>query len=82
MHRDGVKFGQARGVRRELCQSIVIDEQRRAGPDLARPCGVALGSPPDSVAPLARTTSPHCALLLAGKLPKTITMYQLNLIRL
>ncbi len=82
MHRDGANFGPVQGARRERCHSIVTDEQRSNGPKLARPEGVVLGSPLDSVTPLARAPSPHCAALLAGELPKTITMYQPNLIRL
>ena len=46
------------------------------------PCRVALGSPPDIVTPLARATSPCGASFLADELPKAITMYQLNPIRL
>ncbi len=82
MHRDGANFGPVQGARREPCRCIVTDEQRSNGPKVARPGGVVMGSPPDSVASLARATSPHCAPLLAGELPMTITMYQSNLIRL
>ena len=39
-------------------QSIVTDKQRCAGPEAARPGGVALGSPSDIVASLGRATSP------------------------
>ncbi|GEN99489.1 hypothetical protein NSE01_13220 [Novosphingobium sediminis] len=52
---------------------IVTDEQRCDGPKAARPFGVVSGSPSDSVAPLARATGPHCAALLAEKLPETMT---------
>jgi hypothetical protein len=44
------------------------------------PLGVAFGSPSDSVASLARATSPRCATLLAEMLPKAITAMQPNVI--
>ncbi len=59
-------------------QRIVTDEQRCAGPKSARPYGVALGSPSDSVALLVRATSPACATLLAEKLPSAITVTQIG----
>ena len=44
------------------------------------PLGVVIGSPSDSVASLARATSPRCATLLAEMLPMTITAMQPNVI--
>ena len=64
-------------------QSIVTDKQRCAGPEAARPGGVALGSPSDIVASLGRaTTSPPGATLLAEELPRAITVDQCHVIRL
>jgi hypothetical protein len=55
---------------------IVTDEQRGPRPKAARRFAVALGSPLDFVAPLARgPTGPRCATLLANGLPKAITGY-------
>ena len=76
--RDGADFGPARGERRELCLPIETDDQRGDGPKAARPFGVASGSPSDCVAPLARATGPHCAALLAEKLPDAITVCQIG----
>ncbi|MEO6715644.1 MAG: lysophospholipid acyltransferase family protein [Novosphingobium sp.] len=45
--------------------------------NLARPGGVATGSPSDSVASLARVPDPHCTTLLAEKLPVTISVVQI-----
>jgi hypothetical protein len=54
---------------------LVTDEQRGTRPKAARPFGVALGSPLDVVATLARgPTGPRCAPLLASGLPKAITV--------
>ncbi len=44
------------------------------------PLGVATGSPSDCVASLARVPDPHCATLLAEKLPVAITAVQPNVI--
>ena len=52
---------------------------RRETPQSAKigpPFGVAAGSPSDSVASLARATSPHCTTLLAERLPAAITVDQ------
>jgi hypothetical protein len=55
--------------------NIVTDEQRSNRPKSARRCAVALGSPLDFVATLARgPTGPRCAPLLASGLPKVITV--------
>ena len=56
--RDGGDFGSAQGARKELCEHIVTDEGRGAGPKSARPFGVVLGSPPDCVASLVRDHQP------------------------
>ncbi|WP_421847177.1 hypothetical protein [Novosphingobium sp.] len=61
----------------------MTDERRCDGPKAARPFGVATGSPSakclyGSVAPLARATSPHCAALLAEKLPDAIMVNQIG----
>ena len=57
---------------------IVTDEQRCAGPKSARPDGIALGGPLDSVTSLAGATSPFCAPLLASGPPNAITVIQIG----
>jgi len=54
-------------------RAIVRDEQRSDGPKAARPLGVAQGNALDSVASLARATSPCCAPRLASAFPCAIT---------
>ena len=56
-----------------------LHSDRRETPQSAKsgpPFRVAAGSPSDSFASLARATSPHCATLLAEKLPAAITVDQ------
>ena len=69
---DGAVFGLWGGARSERCRSIVIDEQCSHREKSARPCGVGLGRPMDSVAWLAGATSPCCAPRLATGLPSPI----------
>jgi hypothetical protein len=78
---DGADFGSSGGVRSERCRSIVIDEQRSHGPKSARPGGVALCSPVDSVATLAGATSPCCAPRLATGLHSAIKVDQSHVFR-
>ncbi|SNS39380.1 hypothetical protein SAMN06295955_101589 [Sphingopyxis indica] len=61
---------------------IVPDEQRSNGPKAARPSGVALRSPPDVVAGLARAPGPRGAPLLAGGLRSAIKVVQTHGFRL
>ncbi len=63
-------------------RDIVTDERRGNGPKSARPCGVALGRPPDFVASLTGATNPCVTPLLAAERPRAITWHQPILIRL
>lgn len=80
--RDGADFGLWLGARRERGFAPVTDEGRRHGPKSVRRFAVALRRPPDVVAPLARATSPRCAMLLADERRRAITAGQNHVITL
>lgn len=63
-------------------RDIERDERRSNGPKAARREAVALGSPLDSVAPLAGAPGTCCAPRLASGLPSAIKVDQIHVFRL
>lgn len=80
--RDGTDFGLWIGARKERGYAPVTDERRRHRAKSARREAVVLRRPTDSVAPLARATSPRCTARVADERRRANTVGQNHVITL